>query len=287
VQRTARDLTGDDLVLGHFTLGRSYPLPQRLAAARDAGVAGIGLFVAELDGPDGFTVDDLERGLVEHQLLLVDVDLVNLAPRDPTMRERTERFVQRAVDLASRLPYRYLQTIAPTREPGAATDEAVVDALGQVADALAPYGVEVGLEYTGFTTVADAAHALRVVRATGRRNVGVCVDVWHQRRAGDPVPISVLPPESIACVQLNDGPRLPELADYKTDCVRNRWAPGTGDMEVAALVQELVAMGVDVPWTVEVCRGDDELTDGRGYQHALRSVAATRSVLDSVPRRRT
>ena len=30
-------------------------------------------------------------------------------------------------------------------------------------------------------------------------------------------------------------------------------------MDVAGLVDELIAMGVDVPWTVEVCRGDDEL----------------------------
>jgi len=38
-------------------------------------------------------------------------------------------------------------------------------------------------------------------------------------------------------------------------------------------------MGVDVPWTVEVCRDDAELADGRGRTHALRCVAATRDAL--------
>ncbi len=172
--RSAHDLGSGDIVLGHFTLGRSYPMRERLAAAREAGVAGVGLFMADLErcASEGISDDDLSDLLAEHELLFVDLDLINLAPRDPVIAERSRRFVARAVELADRFGYRYLQTIAPNAEPGAAGFDETVAALGSVADALAPFDVEVGLEYAGFTTVTTATEALAMVAACGRPNVG-------------------------------------------------------------------------------------------------------------------
>jgi len=85
----------------------------------------------------------------------------------------------------------------------------------------------------------------------------------------------------IRCVQLNDGPLVPVDPDYKTDCLCNRLAPGEGEMDVVGVVAQLTAMGVDVPWTVEVCRDDQELIDGRGRTHALRCLDATRAALST------
>src|SRR5262245_52553494 len=107
--RSAHDLTSNDIVLGHFTLGRTYPLRERLAAARDAGVAGISRCVGDIER--WATDDQLAAMLDEYGLPLVDLDLINLAPLDPTLRERTSRFVTRAVELADRFGFRYLQTI--------------------------------------------------------------------------------------------------------------------------------------------------------------------------------
>jgi len=276
--RTPHDLTSDDIVLGHFTLGRSYPLRERLAVAAEAGVAGIGLFMGDIER--WATDDELAAMLDEYGLLLVDLDLINLAAGDEVTRVRSNRFVQRAAELAGRFGCRYLQTIAPHVEPGAARHEETVDALGQVADKLAPYGVEVGLEYTGFTTVSTLAGAVAVVDACGRPNVGVCVDVWHHCRASGGVPLAgSVPAEIVRCVQLDDGPLQPVDADYKVDCLRNRLAPGDGEMDVVGFAAQLMAIGVDLPWTIEVCRDDAELVEGRGRSHALHCVAATRAVL--------
>ncbi|HZI45119.1 MAG TPA: sugar phosphate isomerase/epimerase family protein [Ilumatobacter sp.] len=286
MSRTPHDLTSDDIVLGHFTLGRSYPLRERLAIAAEAGVAGIGLFMGDIER--WATDDELATMLDEHGLLLVDLDLINLAPRDEATRERSHRFVRRAAELADRFGCRYLQTIAPHAEPGAAGRDETIDALGRVADVLAPHGVEVGLEYTGFTTIRTLADAVATVEACGRANAGVCVDVWHHTRSSGGVALapSVAAP-MIRCVQLNDGPLLPVDPDYKSDCLRNRLAPGTGAMDVAGLVEQLIAMGVEVPWTVEVCRDDEELTGGRGRTHALRCIDAARAVLNGQDSPRT
>src|SRR5262245_46464627 len=98
--RVPQDLSSDDIVLGHFTLGRSYPLRDRLAIAAEAGVAGVGLFMGDIER--WATDDELEVMLDEYGLLLVDLDLVNLAARDEATRERSERFVQRAAELGDR-----------------------------------------------------------------------------------------------------------------------------------------------------------------------------------------
>jgi sugar phosphate isomerase/epimerase len=279
--RTTDNLGPDDIVLGHFTLGRTYRLLDRLAAAREAGVAGIGLFMADLErwSAAGLTDDELERLLTEHDLALVDLDLIVLAASDPVVRERSDRFVKRAVELADRFGCRYLQAVAPDAGADAAGFGEIADAYGAVADALAPSGVEVGLEYVGFTTVATADQALAVVTACGRPNTGICVDVWHHRRASNHIAVADLPADLVRCVQLNDGPMVPVDDDYKRDCLRNRWYPGTGEMEVATFVADLRSIGVKLPWTIEVCRGEDELDQGRGHAHVLRAVAATRDVL--------
>src|SRR5688500_20317948 len=83
--RLPHDLTADDIVLGHFTLGRSYPLRERLAIAAGAGVARIGLFTGDL--ARWATDDELATMLDEHRLLLVALDLINLAPREQRTRE--------------------------------------------------------------------------------------------------------------------------------------------------------------------------------------------------------
>jgi len=253
----------------HFTLGRSYPLTERLAIAAEAGVAGIGLFMGDIER--WASDDELASMLDEFGLLLVDLDLINLAAQDEPTRARSERFVRRAAQLADRFGCRYLQTIAPHVEPGAAGREETIDALGRVADAVAPYGMEVGLEYTGFTTISTVVDAAAVAAACGRANVGICVDIWHHTRASGGVELagSIAAP-MVRCVQLDDGPLVPVEPDYKLDCLRNRLAPGEGEMDVARRLAELITMGVDVPWTIEVCRDDDELVGELGRAHALR-----------------
>ena len=162
MSRTPHDLTADDIVLGHFTLGRSYPLRERLAIAAEAEVAGIGLFMGDIER--WATDDRLATMLDEHADCCSSTSMINLAAARPA-RERSQRFVRRAAELADRFGCRYLQTIAPHAEPGAAGSDETTDALGRIAGALAPHGVEVGLEYTGF----DDPHPRR--RSRDRRGV--------------------------------------------------------------------------------------------------------------------
>ena len=84
----------------------------------------------------------------------------------------------------------------------------------------------VGIEWLPYTNIATAADAQAIVEAAGRPNGGYCADIWHHRRgADDESLITALPADRVFAVQMNDGPRQPQLDDYKQDCLANRVPP--------------------------------------------------------------
>jgi sugar phosphate isomerase/epimerase len=281
--RSSFDLTTDDIVVSHFTLPRSYPLPDRLAAVGDAGAAGIGLYVGDWlrNVGEGMTVDDLGRLLDDSNLCLAELEAFAVATPAGPGRDRMDGFVNTALELADRFGVRYMQAIGPVAEPGAAPLTQVVHEFGALCDRAATVGLTVGLEFLPFTTIATAADAMQVITAVGRPNAGVCVDIWHHRRG--PVNIDLattIPGALVAAIQMNDGTLAPQHDDYKMDCLLNRVAPGDGEMDALEFVRTMIAMGATVPWSIEVCQQESN----GGAEHVRRSVAAMRSVLGEARR---
>ncbi|WP_322779600.1 sugar phosphate isomerase/epimerase family protein [Frankia sp. Cas4] len=98
-------------------------------------------------------------------------------------------------------------------------------------------GVVVGIEFLPFTNLPDAATAASVVRAAGRANGGICVDVWHVYRGGqtlDDLTAGIWP--SVVRVQLSDGPLVAEDDDLLADCLANRRPPGDGEFDLAGVL---------------------------------------------------
>ena len=52
---------------------------------------------------------------------------------------------------------------------------------------------------------------------------------------------------------MDDGPRRPQLDDYKQDCLANRVPPGEGEFDCVAFVRLLTEIGVQSPISLEVC----------------------------------
>jgi len=70
---------------------------------------------------------------------------------------------------------------------GKTNDEQAVRILRELADAAAPHGVKIALyPHFGFY-VATARDALRLAKMTGRKNVGVSINLCHELRAGNTV----------------------------------------------------------------------------------------------------
>ena len=177
-------------------------------------------------------------------------------------------------ELVDAFESRYVQAIGPY--DGSIADAA--DRFGAVCDRAADHGAVVGIEFLPFTNIVDAADALAIVEQADRPNGGVCVDIWHHARgANDLGLIRAIPPELVVAVQMSDGPTTPTLADYKDDCLRHRVPPGEGDFGAVEFVRTLIEMGVDVPWSLEVC--NDDVWGRPGADHVQHAADGMRRVL--------
>ncbi len=271
-----RSLRADDLVLSHFSLDRNHALDERIAAAGDAGFAGIGLFAGQYAqlSTDGLTIEHVRDLLAAADVCLAEIEvLAGWGAASPS--EAYWQFERLVWELVDAFECRYVQAIGSYE--GSIADAA--ERFGAVCDRAAEHGAVVGLEFLPFTNIVDAADALAIVEEADRPNGGVCVDIWHHARGADDLDlIRAIPPELILAVQMSDGPAAPTLADYKDDCLRHRVPPGEGEFGAVEFVRTIIDLGVDVPWSLEVC--NDDVWGRPGADHVRRIADGMRRVLD-------
>ena len=229
---TAQELDGNDIVLGHFTLGRTFPLRERLAAARDAGVAGVGLFVLDLElhAADGLDDDELER-------LLRGARAAARRPRPdrPRARRRRRCVSGRSASCAAP-PSSPTGSASATCRRSDRTGRGRRGRLrrdrrrarrGRRRDGAVRRGGGARVRRVHDRSRRPSRRSPRSPRAGGRTSACASTSgTTGARRTRSTSPS--IPPALVRCVQMNDGPRVPEHPDYKVDCVRNRWAPGDG-----------------------------------------------------------
>lgn len=278
MSRLPRELGPGDIVLSHFTLGRHFPIEDRVAAAAAAGVAGIGLFAPDVERLRREGVDDAQLGdlLDAHDLCLADIEVVKGWAGGPDV-EAGAAIEAVAWDLADRFDSRCLQAIGPYDGDLAAAGRA----FAALCDRAADHGLAVALEPLPYTNIPDTTAAAEIVERAGRDNGGLCLDIWHHTRAGeDRAVLGAIGADRIFQVQMNDGPRdapSDDLAGYKDDCLRNRVPPGEGEMDAVGFVAALLAAGSTAPWSLEVC--DASVTEETGADHVRRCATAMRAVL--------
>ena len=81
---------------------------------------------------------------------------------------------------------------------------------------------------------------------------------------------------------MDDGPRRPQLEDYKRDCMRHRVPPGEGEFDCVGFVRLLTEIGVRAPISLEVC--STELWAAPAAEAAARAADAMRAVLAEAAR---
>ena len=274
------DLGPDDLILSHFSLGRSRPFEERVRAAAEAGFAAMGLYIGEYQRlrAEGARDADLRSVLDHYGMPLVEIEALrgwSATGADRAAYLQTERSVFAMSDALG--PGHHVQVIGPYT--GTLDDAA--EAFAGVCDRAAEHGLAAAIEFLPeMSNIPDAATAMQIVTRAGRANGGICLDCWHHfRGANDDDMLRAIPAERIFTVQFDDGPRQRVDPDYYTDCTRYRDVPGEGEFDLTGFLGLLDELGVRLPLSVEVISTD--LLQRPAAEVAGRLAGATRAVVAS------
>jgi len=274
------DLGPDDLILSHFSLGRSRPFEERVRAAAEAGFAAIGLYIGEYQRlrAEGARDADLRSVLDHYGMPLVEIEALrgwSATGADRAAYLQTERSVFAMSDALG--PGHHVQVIGPY----IGTLDDAAEAFAGVCDRAAEHGLAAAIEFLPeMSNIPDAATAMQIVTRAGRANGGICLDCWHHfRGADDDDMLRAIPAERIFTVQFDDGPRQRVDPDYYTDCTRHRDVPGEGEFDLTGFLGLLDELGVRLPLSVEVISTD--LLQRPAAEVAGRLAGATRAVVAS------
>jgi sugar phosphate isomerase/epimerase len=251
----------DGLIASYYTLtgtpvGRPprFSFHDRVRAAADAGFTGIGLLFDDYAAlrASGHRDADLLGVLDRHGVQVLEVEfLFDWALDGP--RGEAARAAEDTLHAMIEVFAPHHMNVGDLQSPGdLAPLDVVAERFAGVCDRAAEHGTRVALEFLPWTGLADIATATEVVHTAGRPNGGLLLDAWHYFRGHpDPATLRGLDAGDIVAVQLDDADTEVVGPLFEDTMVRRR-LPGEGTFDLIGLVQTLDAIGVDVPYSVEI-----------------------------------
>jgi len=244
VETSASDL----LTVGVYGVDH-IPFAERCAAAEAAGFGAISLWfseVNELGAAHGRGY--VGETLAKHGLAPDHLELVSLpGPADPAERLARNRA---HVDMAAELGIRAVHAVA--LDPGAPLS-LVTETYRELVEYAADQGVLCAIEFVPVVTATpDLASVLQVFEGVDHPNGKLVMDSFHFFRSGaDWARLEALPADSIATVQLNDGP-IPPSEDFRSEVRNTRLLPGDGDFDLLRFMRAVDRARLPAPLAIEV-----------------------------------
>ncbi len=286
----------DQLVASYFTLTGApvgaparFPFEERIAAASAAGFSGVGLLGEAYAEMRASGVDDRQilRLLDGHGVRITEVEFAFGWSSDDPAAVVAENTLLAMADVFA--PH-HLTCGDLRRAADAPPLEVTIERFAALCDRAADHGTRVALEFLPWSTIPDLRTAWAIVDGAGRSNGGVLLDAWHYfRGTPDDALLRSLPSSAFVGVQLDDtdAPVGPAMEDT----ILRRRLPGAGTFDLVGLVRALDAIGVDVPYSVEVMSTEEQARPvaeaARRAHDRDRRGAATRPRRVTAPRRLT
>ncbi len=154
-----------------------------------------------------------------------------------------------------------------------------IDRFARLCDLAKPLGIFVSLEFPHWTETGNLAEAARVLRAVGRSNACMLIDMLHFARSNSSFDeLKALPREWFRFAHVCDAER--RCPDTMEDIIRTardeRLFPGEGTIDIRGI---LACLPQGIPYSLEIPR--NTLTRAVGpYETARLALAVSRSELD-------
>lgn len=271
-----------ELTASYYTLtGAPFGRPPRHTLAARAKAAAAAGFQSLALSPDelvharaaGDGLEHLVAIVAEHGLRVSELEPLRGWDGEPSAESATaERLIYELADAFGARQVNVIQMV------GEGVPQALVaERFAALCARASQHGLTVAFEPRANSPVSSPARAARLIEEAGAPNAGIVLDAYHFHRAGiAAAELAVLPPASIASVQLNDMHAQP-VGSAGNDALEHRLVPGAGDIDLAGWLRDLAAVGIDVPIAVEAM--SQELDALPIDLAAMRAAAGARAVL--------
>jgi len=230
-----------------------WPFEVRVAAAANAGYRSIGMIESDYSAmiAAGATDEELRETLDRHGLVVAEIEFFFDWAHNDEIATRSSTIRENLIHMAGAFrPHR--MSVGEIRGPAELPSlDVVAHRFGLVCDRVAPYGVDVVLEFLPWSGIPDVATSAEIVERSGRANGGIYLDVWHYFRGSSSLQqLIAVDPRLIRAVALSDA--APPVGDPVEDTTRRRLLPGEGEFDLVGLLTALREFGVEAPMAVEI-----------------------------------
>lgn len=242
--------------------GREWSLfdwPERCAEAARTGMAGLGLWHADLIHLlETRSLKEIRTIFTDHGLRVLELEFLNDWFLDEGTEGRAASDDNRKLlfDAAAELDVNHIKVGNIFATP--CDRNRVVDAFGELcADAAKRHRAPMAYELMPFDCNApNLDAALEVVEGAGADNGGFAIDYWHLGKLGlTPEQLRAIPPRYLTYVEMSDG-AIENMPDHVDETINHRNLPGEGEFDVRGYTRVLREMGYAGPWGVEVLSAD-------------------------------
>ncbi|SRR6266498_4235856 len=238
--------------------GREWSLfdwPERCAEAARVGMAGLGLWHADLIHLlERRSLAELRTIFTDHGLRLLELEFLNdwFTDEGSAERKASDEYRNLLFDAVAELGVHHIKVgnIFGTK----CDRNKVIDAFGELcADAAKRHEATITYEIMPFDVNAPTFDAgLEIVTSVGADNGGLALDFWHLGKFGvEPERLREIPRRYLSYVELSDG-QVANMPDHTDETINHRKLPGEGEFDVRGYVRVLRSLGYDGPWGVEV-----------------------------------
>jgi 4-hydroxyphenylpyruvate dioxygenase len=225
--------------------------PDLVEAAASAGYDYVGIRLTRVtpDEPhypvatDPALLRETKARLAETGVRVLDIELARIGPYDDP------RAFQRYLDVGADLGARHVITQLPDSNMDRKIEHFV-----QLCDLAAPLGLTIDLEFPSWTETPNLTEATHVLRAAGRPNAGMLIDLLHFARSHSSIEeLRALPRKWFHYAHVCDAPaRIPTTVEGLIHTARyERLFPGEGGIDVRGI---LAALPPDIPYALEIPR---------------------------------
>jgi sugar phosphate isomerase/epimerase len=252
-----------ELLAAYWTLaGDTYPgapseispfsLQARAEAASKAGWRGMGLVHADiLHNVEKLGISTVRNIFQDNGIKHLEVEFLTDWHLDGERRAASDKVRDELLEVAGELGARSLKVAAGLFEDGPPDIARMRDTFALLCDRAQPFGTNVVIEFLPFSSVNTIDLAIAVAEGV-RPNGGLLVDTWHVARGGMSFDeIAKIPLELIKSIELDDANHA-IVETLFNDSTHYRKCCGEGQLDVPDFIQQVVNVGYDGPWGVEL-----------------------------------